>query len=720
MAAEKTAEGKALIRNIGIMAHIDAGKTTLSERILFYTGLSRKMGEVHEGTAVMDWMEQEQERGITITAASASGFWKGFSFNLIDTPGHVDFTVEVERSLRVLDGAIAVFDSVHGVEPQSETVWRQADRYKVPRICFLNKMDRAGADFEKSLSSIRKKLSLPPLPLQWPVGSGESFQGVIDLIERKALIWDRDDLGREFSVREIPEEYKAIAHKRRAAISEAAAEADDALMEKYLRDEELSPEEIRPALRKRTLARQITPVFCGAAFKNKGVQPVLDGVRDYLPSPLDIPPAAGKDLKGNDTACETGDKKPLAALAFKIAFDSFAGTLTYTRVYSGVLETGSQVYNPRQGKTERIQKIFRIHANAKTEIKALRAGDIAAVAGLKWTQTGDTLCAKGKIIALESLSVPEPVISAAIEPRASGDQARLEAALKKLQREDPSCQVKKDPETGQTLLLGMGELHLSILLDRLLKDYRADARMGRPQVSFRETPAAAAEGGAEFYQEIQGQRHWARVALRITPLGQGEAYRLEDKSGLQARSLEFFEAAGRGLEEGLSSGPLMGYPLRDLKIELLEADIKEGEASGLAFAAAAHKALSQGMRAAGSRLLEPVFCLEISCPEEFAGAIAGDISARRGRIESMKKALGASAGPSDSPGGAAAGPAASPGFAEGKSPGGWTVIAAKAPLRNLFGYATDLRSLSQGRASFSMEMGGYEPLPEKEKQKLLL
>ena len=726
--AAAAARDKSLIRNIGIMAHIDAGKTTLSERILFYTGLSRKMGEVHEGTAVMDWMEQEQERGITITAASASCFWKGHYINLIDTPGHVDFTIEVERSLRVLDGAIAVFDSVHGVEPQSETVWRQADRCKVPRICFLNKMDRAGADFEKSLSSIRKKLSLPPLPLQWPISSGEGFQGLIDLIEQKALVWDRDELGKEFSVLETPKEYRSIAREKREAIVEAAAEGDEALMEKYLRNEALSPEEIRLSLRNLTLRRQITPVFCGSAFKNKGVQPVLDAVRDYLPSPLDIPPVLGKDLRGNDIICATKDEEPLAALAFKIAFDSFAGTLTYVRVYSGVLESGAQVYNPRQGKTERIQKIFRIHANAKTETKTLRAGDIAAIAGLKWTQTGDTLCAKGRPVAMERLSFPEPVISAAIEPRASADMARLEEALKKLQREDPSCRVEKDSETGQTLLMGMGELHLSILLNRLSKDYKAQARMGKPHVSFRETPASTGEGSGEFQQWIQGQKHFAKVALRVEPLGRGEVYALEDKSGLKESYLGFFKAVQRGLEQGIASGPFMGYPLRDLKVQLLEADFKEGEASDLAFQSAAYQALSQGMREAGSNLLEPVFCLEVNCPEEFTGAIAGDINARRGQIESMEKSIGGEpAAGSLSFSGEKTGekteknplPQSQRGPSREKQKS-WAAITAKVPLRNLFGYATDLRSLSQGRASFSMEMAGYDLLPEKEKQKFLL
>ncbi len=705
----KAGGGKSLIRNIGIMAHIDAGKTTLSERILFYTGLSRKMGEVHEGTAFMDWMEQEQERGITITAAGASCFWKGIHINLIDTPGHVDFTIEVERSLRVLDGAIAVFDSVQGVEPQSETVWRQADRCRVPRICFLNKLDRAGADFEKSLQSIQKKLSLPPLPLQLPAGSEENFRGVIDLIEQKALIWDQDELGKGFSVTDIPEELKAASRQAREKIIEAAAEGDDRLAEKYLQGEPLSLEEIRGSIRKQTLLRQITPVFCGAAFKNKGVQPVLDAVRDYLPSPLDIPPAEAKDLNGRPVFCETNDQKPLSALAFKIAFDSFAGTLTYVRVYSGVLESGDRVYNPRLAKTERIQKIFRMRADAKIEVKSLRAGDIAAIAGLKWTQTGDTLCSKSMPLALESLSFPEPVISAAIEPKASADQAVLEGALKKIQREDPSCRVKKDPETGQTLLMGMGELHLSILLDRLLKDYKARARMGKPQVSFRETPAAAWEGSAEFQREIQGQRHFARLNLRLEPAARGgaEPHIIEDKSGLRQSHPELFEAVQKGLEQGLSSGPLMGYPIRDLKIQILRAEVREGEAAPLAFQSAAAQALSQGMRAAGAHLLEPVFRLEAHGPEEFAGAIAGDISARGGRIESVEKSI-----PKARSGGVL--PSA------GKTRSGWALIAAKAPLRKLFGYATDLRSLSQGRASFSMEMAGYELLPEKEKQKLLL
>ncbi len=682
---------KSKIRNIGIMAHIDAGKTTLSERILFYTGLSRKMGEVHEGTAVMDWMEQEQERGITITSANTTCFWKDIIINLVDTPGHVDFTIEVERSLRVLDGAIAVFDSVHGVEPQSETVWRQADRYKVPRICFLNKMDRVGANFEKSLESIQKKLSLTALPIQWPIGSEDQFKGVIDVIEQKAYFWDQDELGKKFSVTEVPLEYKSIIQNQREHLVEKICESDEQLMEKYLENVEINSEDIKQAIRKQTLDLKITPVLCGSAFKNKGIQLVLDAVKNYLPSPLEIPDAVGKNSKGKDIICKTDDKESLVALAFKIAFDSFSGTLTYVRVYSGCLKAGSQVYNTHQEKTERIQKILKVHANSRKEVKEIYSGDIGVIAGLKWTQTGDTLCAKDKSVILEKVKFPEPVISVAIEAKTSVDQSKIEEALQKIQREDPSCQVQKDLETGQTLLMGMGELHLEILVDRLLKDYKVEARIGKPQVSFRETPSSSWEGSFEFSKEIQGAKHYAKMTLSLKPLEKNKGYLFKKDSGvLKNLNPEFTKAVETGLEQGMSSGPFMGYPLRDLEVCLKKIDYKEDELSVLALQSVTYQVFRKGLMEVGSDLLEPIFKLEISSPEEFTGPIISDLNTRRGQIAGMEKQKDR------------------------------TLIFAQVPLMNMFGYATDLRSLSQGRASFSMEMEAYGLLPEKEKQKFLL
>ncbi|MGI9548488.1 MAG: elongation factor G [Bdellovibrionales bacterium] len=684
-------KNKNQLRNIGIMAHIDAGKTTLSERILFYTGLSRKIGEVHEGTAVMDWMEQEQERGITITSASTTCFWRDIVINLIDTPGHVDFTIEVERSLRVLDGAISVFDSVHGVEPQSETVWRQADRYKVPRICFLNKMDRVGAHFEKSLESIQKKLSLTPLPIQWPIGSENNFQGVIDLIEQKAYVWDQDELGEKFSIKEIPSEYKDIVQKQREYLIEKICENQEDLMQKYLNDEALSKDEIKQALREQTLNLQVTPVLCGSAFKNKGVQPVLDAVKDYLPSPLEASDTVGKSLDHKEIKIKTDDQEPLVALSFKIAFDSFSGTLTYIRVYSGRLKMGQQIYNARQKKVERVHKILKVHANSRKEVNQIEAGDIGVVAGLKWTRTGDTLCTKEKIVLLETLNLPEPVIFVAIEARTSVDQNKIEESLEKVQREDPSCRVQKDPETGQTLLMGMGELHLEILVDRLLKDYKVEARIGKPQVSFRETPKSSWEGSSEFSKEIQGKQHYAKVTLQIKPLEKDRGYVFKDhKSFLKNLSPELAGAVEEGIKQGISSSPFMGYPLRDLEVELKNLEYKEEELSFLALQAATYQTFRKGLMKVGCDLLEPIFKVEIFSPEEFTGSIISDLNTRRGQIGGIEKKPEIN------------------------------LVSAKVPLMNLFGYATHLRSLSQGRAYFSMEMNSYDLLPEKEKQKFLI
>lgn len=679
---------KSQIRNIGIMAHIDAGKTTLSERILFYTGLSRKMGEVHDGTAIMDWMEQEQERGITITSAATACFWKQVYINLIDTPGHVDFTIEVERSLRVLDGAVAVFDSVHGVEPQSETVWRQADTYKVPRICFLNKMDRVGADFLTSFNSIKKKLSITPVALQWPVGSEDQFQGVLDLVEQKMILWNQDELGEKFLISEVPPEHKNTVQEKRALLIEQLAEEDEAFMEQYIKDENVATKHIHKSLRKQTLNLQITPVLCGSALKNKGVQLLLDAVQNYLPSPIDIPPAEAKDFKGRVVPCLPEDTKPLSALVFKIAFDSFSGTLSYVRVYSGVLQEGQVLYNIRQKKSERVQKILKMHSNSRKELKELRAGDIGAIAGLKWTQTGDSLCVKDNILSLESLVFPEPVISVAIEPKTSADQAKIEEALQKLKREDPSCQIKKDLETGQMLLMGMGELHIEILLERLLKDYKVSARVGKPQVSFRETPSSLWEGKGKFDQDIQGRRHFASVSIKIEPLDK-DAGVVFDKGQFATSSPEILSALQEGFEQSVASGPFMAYPMRDLKLSLLDLKYKEEDLSLLAIRTCLYQTFCKGVKEVGSDLLEPVFSLKLTSPDEFTGLIIGDLNARRGQVENIDKQKDLK------------------------------VITAFAPLTKLFGYATDLRSLSQGRASFSMEMKGYIRLPEKEKQKMM-
>ena len=685
----KKSISKDKFRNIGIMAHIDAGKTTLSERILFYTGISRKMGEVHDGNAVMDWMVQEQERGITITSAATSCFWEDIYINLIDTPGHVDFTLEVERSLRVLDGAIAVFDAVHGVEPQSETVWRQADRYNVPRICFVNKMDRIGADFEKSLLSISNKLSLTPVPLQIPIGLEENFKGVIDLITEKAFIWDKDEAGKEFSIKEIPEEYKDAVKKQRSILLEKAAEGSEELMEKYLRDEKLPPKEIKSSIRKQTLNLNITPVLCGSAFKNKGIQPVLSAVKDYLPSPLDISSIEGEDLKGNKIKCKTDDKEPLCTLAFKISFDSFAGTITYIRVYSGTIKVGDSIYNTRHKKHERVQKIFKIHANDRKEVQQIGAGDIAAVPSLKFTQTGDTLCVKTKPLLLEPMLFPEPVISVAIEAKTSEDHRKIEKSLKNLQREDPSCRVKRDLETGQVLLMGMGELHIEILIDRLLRDYKVQARIGKPQVSFRETPVQKTRVTVEFTKEISNQKHYAKLTLDVEPLSRDSGFIFKNKISESILSKEYINFIREGVMQGLDSGPFMGYPLLDLKVTLISTEFKDEEASDTAFRWVGFQGLRKALVEGKSHLLEPLFLVQITTPEEFTGPIISDLNTRRGQVEKLERQKQ------------------------------FQIIFSKVPLMNLFGYATDLRSLSQGRASFSMEMQGYDKLPDKEIQKFL-
>ena len=770
---------KALLRNIGIMAHIDAGKTTLSERILFYTGRSHKMGEVHEGEALMDWMEQEKARGITITSAAAACFWEGFEINLIDTPGHVDFTVEVERSLRVLDGAIAVFDGVHGVEAQTETVWRQADRYRVPRISFINKMDRTGANFPGAVKSMEEKLAAPkPLPLQIPVGKESEFKGVLDLTEEKAFLWDQgDDTGKKYSVVPVPDECQERFAKQRERLVAGLAESDEELMDRYIENKPVEAALLHRVIRKETLNLNISPVFCGSALKNKAVQPLLSAVRLFLPSPLDrsaqaarggegirrgpprkpetaaplsqkpasvaaaarkrpSPSRADATQRSADRLARSGlpadriaadrlarsglsgslqpaektavpkpdDKAPLAALAFKIAFDGFSGSLTYVRVYSGVLKSFAKVYNSRAGKTERLNKLLKTHGALRKEVKEIAAGDIGAVAGLKFSRTGDTLCHEENPFFLEPLDLPEPVVSCAVEAVSSHDQAKIEKALQSLQREDPSCSVRKNPETGETLLKGMGELHLEILTDRLLKDYKVRARVGEPQVAFQETLAGEGEGEGVFDRTVAGKKLHAAARLFAAPLPRGAGFEFE--SALKDETVN--EAARAAVFEAKEAGPLAGFPMRDLRARLLSAQFKTDEEADIsAFQAAVRAAFRSAASNAGSLILEPVSALEILTPDAFTGAVIGDLNARGGRVESLKERSAGSGG-SGALGGSRSASAV------------LREIAAKAPLRILFGYATALRSLSQGRASFSMEPAGYSPLPEKEQAKLLL
>jgi len=678
-------------RNIGIMAHIDAGKTTTTERILFYTGKSHRMGEVHDGNTIMDWMEQEQERGITITAAATTCFWREHRINIIDTPGHVDFTIEVERSLRVLDGAVAVFDGVNGVEPQSETVWRQATKYGVPRICFINKMDRVGADFEMSLNSIREKLGARPVAIQYPIGSEDNFQGVVDLVENKALLW-RDSSGEKMTEAAVPDDLSGKVAELRERIVEAAAELDDALMDKYLSGEELSAAEIRRGLRKSTLGLAVTPVLCGTAFKNKGIQPLLDCILHYLPSPLDVPPISGKDPRDESKTIpvKTDFSEPTAALAFKIASDSFAGSLTYIRVYSGIVKAGETLLNPRTNKRERIQRLVRMHANSRQEITHLKAGDIGAAIGLKFTGTGDTLCDQKRPVVLESISSPEPVISVAIEAKSIADQAKMTEGLNRLQQEDPSCRVRIDSETGQMLLSGMGELHLEILIDRLLREYKVKANVGKPQVSYREAILGKATGHGVFEREVAGEKHFAEVEVTIEPRQQEGGISFEAK-GAPAAGLnpDQLAAIRSGSLEAADVGVLAGYPLMGVHIALSGCKARDRESTEMAFKVASSQALREALRAVKSQLLEPVFKLEVFTPEDFMGTVIGDLNARRGKVHAMNP-----------------------------KPGG-QVIQAEVPLASLFGYATDIRSLTQGRANFSMEFLQYAPVPPKVEAEIL-
>jgi elongation factor G len=672
------------VRNIGIMAHIDAGKTTTTERILYYTGRTHKMGEVHEGAATMDWMAQEQERGITITSAATTAFWRDFRVNIIDTPGHVDFTVEVERSLRVLDGAIAVFDSVAGVQPQSETVWRQADKYKVPRIAFINKMDRTGANFFAAVQSMRDRLGANPIPLQIPVGSEENFRGVVDLLEMQAIVY-KDDLGQQFDVTDVPVELVEQAQEYHHQLIDAISHFDDEVLEAYIEDESsVTPDMIRRAVRAGTLADEITPVLLGSAFKNKGVQPLLDAVIDYLPSPLDVPPMIGIDPKTEQEVERVpSPEAPFSALAFKVMSDPYVGKLTYFRVYSGTIKAGDRVLNTTTGKTERVGRILQMHANHREERDWIGAGEIAAGVGLKNTTTGDTLAAESAPVVLESMTFPEPVISVAVEPKSKADQDKLGAGLARLAEEDPTFRVTTDDETGQTLIAGMGELHLEIIVDRLKREFNVDANVGRPQVAYRETigrPAEKIQG--RFVRQTGGSGQYGDAVINLLPQEPGTGYEFADKIVGGKIPKEYIPAVNAGIQEAMGSGILAGYPVVDVKVELVDGSYHDVDSSERAFKIAGSMAFKEAMKRAKPKLLEPVMAVEVTTPEDYLGDVMGNLSSRRGRIESMSPL------------------------------GNAQVIKAIVPLSEMFGYATDLRSMSQGRADFTMQFERYEEVPQ--------
>jgi elongation factor G len=668
------------VRNIGIMAHIDAGKTTTTERVLFYTGINYKIGEVHEGTATMDWMVQEQERGITITSAATTCFWRDCRVNIIDTPGHVDFTIEVERSLRVLDGAVAVFCAVGGVEPQSETVWRQADKYRVPRIAFINKMDRVGAEFERVVEEMREKLKATPLLLQLPVGAEDKFTGVIDLIDQKALIWDEDRLGANFKVEEIPADLKEQAAGYRDKLIEILADHDDHLMELYLEGKTPEPDRIRAAIRAATLKMAITPVLLGSAFRNKGVQPMLDAVVDYLPAPVDLPPVKGT-VDGKEEERPPQDKAPFSALAFKIMTDPYIGTLTFIRVYSGKLESGASVLNSTRGRRERIGRLVKMHANKREEISEVYAGEICAV-GLRDTNTGDTLCDPAHPIVLESIEFPEPVIQIAIEPKTKADQEKLSEALQKLAKEDPSFRVSVNKETAQTLIAGMGELHLEIIVDRMLREFKVDANVGKPQVAYRETIRRASEAEGRFVRQTGGHGQFGVVDLRIEPMEKGGGFEFVDGTKGGSIPRNFIPSIEDGVKEAMENGMLAGYPMVDIRATVTDGKYHEVDSSEIAFRIAGAMAFKEACEKASPVLLEPVMDVEVVTPQEFMGDVIGDLNSRRGKILDMEGRAGAQ------------------------------VIEARVPLANMFGYATRLRSMTQGRANYTMQFGAYEPVPQ--------
>jgi len=664
------------------MAHIDAGKTTTTERILFYTGRTHRLGEVHEGTATMDWMAQEQERGITITSAATTCTWRDELINIIDTPGHVDFTAEVERSLRVLDGAVAVFDAVHGVEPQSETVWRQADKYGVPRICFINKMDKMGADFEHAIDTIRKRLNARPLAIQLPIGQEASFRGIIDLFEMKAIIWNEETLGAEFETEGIPEELKKKANAFRNQMVETIVESDDELLHKYMEGENITAEELRQALRRSTIALKLFPVICGSAFKNKGVQPLLDAAVDFLPSPIEIPPVEGLDPDHPDkkVARKADDTEPLSALAFKIMTDPFVGQLTFIRLYSGQIETGDSVWNPRLQRRERIGRLLKMHANKREEISEIYAGDICACVGLKNISTGDTICEEKHPIVLETIEFPAPVISVAVEPKTKGDQEKMGVALSKLANEDPTFKVHTDPDSGQTIISGMGELHLEIIVDRMMREFSVQANVGKPQVAYRETIRKAAEAEGKFIRQTGGRGQYGHVKIRIEP-NPAKGYEFVDDITGGAVPKEYIKPVGEGIREAMEGGVLAGYEMVDVKATLYDGSYHEVDSSEIAFKIAGSMAFKEAARRASPVLLEPMMSVEVVVPEEYMGDIIGDLNSRRGRVEGMEHRAGSQ------------------------------VIRSHVPLSEMFGYATDMRSRTQGRATYSMHFARYEEVP---------
>ena len=677
-------------RNIGISAHIDAGKTTTTERILFYTGVSHKVGEVHDGAAVMDWMAQERERGITITSAATTCFWKGMDgtlpehrINIIDTPGHVDFTIEVERSMRVLDGACMVYCAVGGVQPQSETVWRQANKYRVPRMAFVNKMDRQGANFFKVFDQMRARLKANPVALQVPIGAEEGFEGVVDLVKMKAIYWDDATGGTKFEMRDIPAELQAECDDWREKLVEAAAESSEELMNKYLEEGELSEQEIQEGIRLRTIAVEIVPMMCGTAFKNKGVQAMLDGVIDYLPSPLDVPAITGETEAGEPTDRKADDAEPFSALAFKIMTDPYVGQLIFFRVYSGSLKAGDSVYNPVKGKKERIGRILQMHANNREELKEVRAGDIAAAVGLKDATTGDTLCVQDKAVILERMEFPEPVISQAVEPKTKADQEKMGIALSRLAQEDPSFRVKTDEESGQTIISGMGELHLEILVDRMSREFSVDANIGKPQVAYREAIKKSIEIEGKFVKQSGGKGQYGHVWLKMEPAEQGKGFEFLDATKGGSVPKDYIPAVQKGLNEAMTSGVVAGYPVVDVKVTLFDGSYHEVDSSENAFKMAAIMAFKDGMRKATAVLLEPMMAVDVETPEEKMGDVMGDLSGRRGTIQGMEDMVG-----------------------------GGKAIRAEVPLSEMFGYSTTLRSLTQGRATYSMEFKHYSDAPK--------
>ena len=670
------------VRNIGIAAHIDAGKTTTTERILFYTGLSHKIGEVHEGAATMDWMEQEQERGITITSAATTCFWKNHQINIIDTPGHVDFTIEVERSMRVLDGAVAVFCAVGGVQPQSETVWRQANKYGVPRMAFVNKMDRVGADFFEVERQIKERLKSNAVPIQIPIGAEDDFQGVVDLVTMKAIIWEDEGFGQKFEVTDIPADLVDKANEYREKLVEAVAETSEELMEKYFGGEELTEEEIKQGIKRATLNLEMVPMLCGTAFKNKGVQPMLDAVVDYLPAPTEVQNIRGEDMDGNPIEVKSTDDGSFAALAFKIMTDPFVGQLTFIRVYRGIIEAGSYVYNSTKGKKERIGRLLKMHSNKREEIKVLYAGEIGACVGLKSTLTGDTLCDEKEKVVLERMEFPDPVISVAVEPKTKADQEKMSIALQKLAEEDPSFPVHTDEESGQTIISGMGELHLEIIVDRMMREFKVEAEVGQPQVAYRETIKTAVEQEYKYAKQSGGRGQYGHVFLKIEPMEPGSGYEFVDaiKGGVVPR--EYIPAVDKGVQEAMQNGVLAGYPVEDVKVTLYDGSYHDVDSSEMAFKLAGSMCFKEGAKKANPVILEPVMKVEVEVPEEYMGDVIGDLNRRRGQINSMEDRHGNK------------------------------IVNAFVPLAEMFGYSTDLRSATQGRGTYAMEFDHYEEVPK--------